>query len=71
MATTIAQAKKIMVEALKARNLPFTKLSAKTVDFTDLARCECIFVRIHGWQPSPEWSALKAVAKANGFCIET
>jgi len=44
---TPAQAKRIVLEALRQRNLPFAKLTAKTINFTDLARGSCIFVRIH------------------------
>lgn len=64
------EAKKIIKAELERRTLPFTKLTAKTIGFQDLARGECIFVKIHGWQPNGQWSELKATAKQNGFCIE-
>ena len=51
--------------------MPFTKLTARTVNFTDLARASCIFVKIHGWQPNPVWVELKRIAVAHGFHIET
>ena len=67
---TASQAKKIVKSELERRNLPFTKLTAKTIDFTDLARASCVFVKIHGWQPNPAFDEIRAVAVANGFRIE-
>ncbi len=67
---TPAQAKKIIAAELQARYLPYTKLTARTIDFSDLARASCIFVTIHGWQPNPQWEELRKVAVANGFRIE-
>jgi hypothetical protein len=77
---TPAGAKKIIKAELEKRNLPYTKLTAKTISFSDLARASCIFVKIHGWsslatssiavgEPSA-WSQLKEVAIQNGFRIE-
>ena len=70
MDITTGQAKKIIASELEKRGLPFTKLTAKTVDFTDLARANCIFVKIHGWQPNPAWDELRAIAVQNGFRIQ-
>jgi len=67
---TTSQAKTIIKQAIESRGLQFAKLTAKTVDFTDLARCSRIFVKVHGWQPNPAWSDLQAIAKTNGFCVE-
>ncbi len=64
-------AKKIIERELIARSVPFTKLAAQTVHFTDLARTSRIFVKIHGWQPNPVWGELKRIAVAHGFHIET
>jgi len=50
--------------------LPFTKLSARTVGFSDLGRGSRIFVQIHGWQPNPVWAELEGFARRNGFSIE-
>jgi hypothetical protein len=47
------------------------KLTARTVDFTDLARCSVIFVQVRGWEPNPLWNELKTLAKTNGFCVES
>lgn len=62
--------KKIIQVELDKRNLPYTKLTAKTIGFSDLARGSCVFVKIHGWQPNPAWDEIKAIAVANGFRIE-
>ena len=67
---TPADAKRIIEAALTARKLPFTKLTARTVGFQDLARADCIFVKIHGWTPNPVWEELKLIAKQHHFCIE-
>jgi len=67
---TTNEAKKIVAAELQKRNLPYTKLTAKTVDFSDLARATCIFVKIHGWQPNPAWDEIRQVAVAHGFRIQ-
>src|SRR6266446_460311 len=54
-------AKKIIERELIARSVPFTKLAAQTVHFTDFARTSRIFVKIHGWQPNPVWGELKGL----------
>jgi hypothetical protein len=64
------EAKKITREALDRLALPYTRLSARTVDFTDLARASAVFVTVHGWQPSPRWEELKADTKGKGFILE-
>ena len=64
------EAKQIIKTTLHDLNLPDYKLTAKTIDFTNLARDSQIFVKIHNWQPSPLWANLKEMASKNGFCIE-
>ena len=71
MAITVNEAKKIIKGKLDADKLPYTKLTARTVGFQDLARGDCVFVKVHGWQPSPAWSDLEALARSNGFRVET
>jgi hypothetical protein len=66
-----SQAKKIIQAELEKHNLPYEKLTARTISFSDLARASCVFVKIHGWQPNPAWEELRAVAVANGFRIES
>jgi hypothetical protein len=70
MRMTPNAAKKIIRQALEERQLPFARLTARTVGFVDLARDSKIFVAIHGWQPNPTWDELQRVAHSNGFCIE-
>jgi hypothetical protein len=67
---TPQQAKKIVSEWLVKHSMTF-KLTARTVDFTDLARCKVIFVQVQGWEPNPLWNDLKALAKTNGFYVES
>jgi hypothetical protein len=66
---TANEAKKIIAAKLNELGLPAYKLSAKTVDFTDLARAQKLFVKINGWKPSPLWDDLQKTAKENGFLI--
>ena len=63
------EAKKIIKQALEERNLPYDKLTAETMDFTDLARSQCIFVKIHGWKPNPLWAELKQIASYHDFRV--
>lgn len=68
---TTNEAKKLIKSELVRRGIPFMKLTAKTIDFTDLARKSCIFVTIHGWQPNPQLKELKDIAARNGFRVNT
>jgi len=68
---TNPQAKKLVREFLDKHNLPYTKVTARTVSFQDLARDSCIFVTVHGWQPSPLWNEMAALAHQGGFCVQT
>jgi hypothetical protein len=70
MSVTIPDAKTIVHDFLDKHELPYTRLSGKTVDFTDLARMRKIFIRIHGWLPNPIWAELKQLAQENDFCVE-
>lgn len=63
-------AKKLIKAELDRLSLPYTKLSAKTVSFVDLARDSRLVVRVHGWQPRPEWEHLRSTARVNGFLVE-
>jgi hypothetical protein len=65
-----SRAKEIIRQALVKLNLPPYKLTAKTVDFTDLARARMVFVRIHGWKPDPIYGELDRIARHNDFRIE-
>lgn len=67
---TPRQAKEIIRQRLAELNLPTFHLSAKTIDFTDLARARCIFVKVHNWVPNPMYRELDLTARVNGFRIE-
>jgi hypothetical protein len=69
-AITPAKAKKIIIDKLNELHLPYDKVTAKTIDFTDLARASMIFVKIHGWKPNPLMGELEKVAKENGFRVD-
>lgn len=67
---TPAQAKRLIKAKLDELKLPYTKLTAKTVNFTDLARASCVFVKVYGWKPDPAWDVLVKLAVDNGFRVE-
>lgn len=67
---TPREAAKLMSKELSRRGLPFNKISAKTVEFTDLARARAIFVKIHGWLPNPIAYEIKEFGRANGFNVD-
>lgn len=64
------KAKQLIKNELDRLNVSYTKLTARTVDFTDLTRDKSLFVKIHGWKPNLVWANLKKIAKDNGFFIE-
>jgi hypothetical protein len=66
---TTAAAKKLAHGWLSERNLPFTKLTARTVGFQDLARADCVFVTVEGWKADPKNGEVENLAKANGFRV--
>ena len=65
---TVHGAKKIIRAALSARGMA-NKLTAKSVDFADLARGACVFVTVHGWKPDPYADDLESAARDNGFRV--
>lgn len=69
--TKPSEAKKIVAQRLTELGLPAYKLTAKSIDFSDLARAKCVFVKIHGWAPNPLWRELDHTARMYGFRIET
>ena len=64
------KAKVLIRSFLQENNVPFSRLSAKTVHFSDLARASCIFVKVHGWVANPIAGDIVSLAKENGFCVE-
>ncbi len=68
---TPSQAKKVVMQWLVEKDIPFTKLRARTVHFTDLARDSMVFVKIFGWEPNPAIEELEGIAKEKGFRVET
>ena len=71
---TVHEAKRLVKQALSDRRLSFTRLTARTIDFTDLARCQRVFVTVHGWQwtrqSKPQWAEIKLMAGEHGFNVE-
>ena len=64
-------AKTIVKNFLIENGIEFSKLTAKEVGFSDLARSSKIFVKIHGWKPNPKLDELDVIAKKNNFIVET
>lgn len=65
------RAKALLKSELDRLGLPYTKLTAKTVNFLDLARADAILVRIVGWQPNPCFDDIKKFGKEHGFIVES
>ncbi len=73
-----AEAKKLMAAELQRLDVPYFRLSARTINFSDLARSSCVFVTIHGFLFSQRmdtsshevWQELKDFAVKHGFRIE-
>ena len=63
------KASNLLKDYLAKRGLAF-KVSARTVGFQDLARDSAVFVTVHGWNPSPLASEIKAFGKDNGFFVD-
>lgn len=67
---TPAEAKTEAVRILTERGMPYERLSARTVSFSDLARAETVVVTVHGWNPSSNARSVQRDARARGFTIE-
>jgi len=67
---TVHKAKKLLSEFLASEGLPYTKLTGKTVSFSDLARMSAIFVTVRGWVPSERADDVKEFAREHGFYVE-
>ena len=68
---TINQCKTLVKNYLDERQLPYRKITARTVHFDDLARDRGIFVTVHGWKGDPAWQGLRLLAYDNDFCVES
>ncbi len=73
---TAYSAKKLLGAFLATQDgITYTKLTAKTVDFPDLARkrdgtTDALFVKVHGWTPHPAADAVKTFGKQHGFIVQ-
>jgi hypothetical protein len=70
VAIKTAEAKKIVRRWLDGKGMD-NRITANTVSFQDLARADCIFVKVHKWKAGSLWLELKKLAIANGFRVET
>ena len=64
------EAKRFTAKALEEYGQPAYRLSARTINFQDLARGSCVFVKVHDWAPNAIATELETIARANGFRIE-
>jgi hypothetical protein len=67
---TPKEAKKIVRQYLDGENLPYSRLSATTISFSDLARCSEVLVLVHGWMSNPKWHDLVSLARRAGFTVD-
>lgn len=65
------KAKSIVKKALDERGFPYTRLTARTIGFSDLARDTKMFVTIHGWVGNPRFEEIRSIARQNGFIVDT
>jgi len=65
---TANEAKKLVREALVEEKVSYSKLTARTVSFSDLARCSKVFVSVHRANdaPWPEGSFGRVTARLHG-----
>jgi hypothetical protein len=63
-------ARKMVAAWLAELGLPYTRLKARTVGFSDLARGDGVFVTVLGWKPNPLAGELEQRAKAAGFFVD-
>ena len=68
--------KQVIAAALAEHGLS-NRLTAKTIDFEDLARASMVFVTIHGWGSPAQQAkigallpALEVSARAHGFRVQ-
>lgn len=61
-------ARKLTKEWLDSKGFDY-RVSAKTIDFSDLARDYAVFVTVHGWKPNKSWSELQKHARKHGYYV--
>jgi len=66
------QAKKLVAESMKAHGIEYTKLTAKTVSFEDLARGSKVFVSPYGLTvvPDARLQLVEADLKGTGAILD-
>lgn len=70
MSTKARQAKQLVARLLDEQGLEYEKLTARTVDFGDLARASAVFVTIHpAVNPPRDLFKVKASLKGTGVFI--
>jgi hypothetical protein len=71
---TAREASRLTKQVCVDLNIPHTKISAKTIGFSDLGRGERVFVTVHGWERGYEaparYALLADVAKKHGFSVD-
>lgn len=66
-----SEAKKTAAIILRGVAIGYDKLTARTVSFQDLAREDCVFVKVHGMRlTGPGWILAQATAREHGFRLE-
>jgi hypothetical protein len=67
---TPARAKKILIEEMNRLEISYSKLTAQTVCFGDLARASCLFVKIYEFNTPQHAEKLEAMARKHGFRVQ-
>ena len=65
------EAKKTAAIILRGVSIGYEKLTARSISFQDLAREDCVFVKVHGIRVNgPGWELARATAREHGFRLE-
>ena len=67
---TARQATKIIKDILDREGLKYSKVSSKTVHFSDLLRRSCVFVYVDGWIIDQRGSLLLQAASDHKFVVQ-
>ena len=71
---TSREASKLIKQTCIEQKIPFAKVSAQTVSFSDLARGDRVFVTVFGWiqndDSASRYALLHNIARINGFSVD-
>jgi len=66
---TVQKAKSLVKTWLEAKGVDL-HVTGRTVSFQDLARCDKVFITVHGWKGDPWLYDLEILAHGYNFIVE-